>query len=52
MIIVVPILLASFFVIAIGTFCIKQKYYENTIKKYTPSYRPLLDDSFTETGFV
>ncbi len=44
---IVPILIFGFFVIAIGSFCIKQKYYEDTIKK-SSSYRPLLDDSFTE----
>ena len=37
-----------FFVLAIGSFCMKKKYYEDTIKKSISSYKPLLDDSFTE----
>lgn len=44
--IIVSILIFGFFVIAIGSFCMKQKYYED-IKK-SSSYRPLLDDSFTD----
>ena len=36
------------FVIAIGSFCIKQKYYEDTMQKTVSSYKPLLDDSFSE----
>jgi hypothetical protein len=45
---IVPILLVGFFVLAIGSFCIKQNYYEDAMKKSMSSYRPLLDDSFTE----
>lgn len=46
--IVTSLLISGFFVLAIGSFCIKQKYYEDVMKKTTSSYRPLLDDSFTD----
>lgn len=47
--IVVSIMIFGFFVFAIGSFCIKQKYYEDAMKKsISSSYRPLLDDSFSE----
>jgi hypothetical protein len=45
--IVVSVIIFGFFVFAIGSFCIKQNYHEDAIKKAS-SYRPLLDDSFTE----
>lgn len=49
---IITLLVTGFFVLAIGSFCIKQKYYEkyyeDAIKKNTSSYRPLLDDSFTD----
>ena len=45
--IILPVLIFGFFVLAIGSFCIKQKYYEDVMKK-TTSYKPLLDDSFTD----
>ena len=45
--IVISFLVSGFFVLAIGSFCIKQKYYEDVMKK-TTSYKPLLDDSFTD----
>ncbi len=45
---IVPILLVGFFMLAIGSFCIKQNYYEDAMKKSISSYRPLLDDSFTD----
>jgi hypothetical protein len=41
-------IIVGFFIFAIGSFCIKQKYYEDAMKKHTSSYKPLLDDSFTE----
>ena len=37
-----------FFVLAIGSFCMKKKCYEDTIQKSISSYKPLLDDSFTD----
>ena len=46
--IILPVLIFGFFVLAIGSFCIKQNYYEDAIKKSLSSYRPLLDDSFTD----
>ena len=46
--IIIPVLIFGFFVLAIVSFCIKQKYYEDNMKKTASSYRPLLDDSFTE----
>ena len=46
--IVISFLVSGFFVLAIGSFCIKQKYYEDVMKKTTSSYKPLLDDSFTD----
>jgi hypothetical protein len=46
--ILVPTLITIFFVGIIGCFCIKQKYYEDDLKQKTSSYRPLLDDSFSE----
>lgn len=48
---IVTILVAGFFVLAIGSFCIKEKCYEDAVKKNT-SYRPLLDDSFTADRVV
>ena len=42
------IMIVSFFILAVGSFCIKQKYYEDATKKSISSYKPLLDDSFTE----
>lgn len=45
---ITEIMIVGFFIFAIGSFCMKQKYYENVIKKNTSSYKPLLDDSFTE----
>ena len=48
--IIVSVVIFGFFVFAIGSFCIKQKYYEDAINRYRSpsSYRPLLDDSFSE----
>lgn len=46
--ILVPTLITLFFVGAIACFCIKQKYYENALKEKASSYKPLLDDSFSE----
>lgn len=46
--ILVPTLITIFFVGAIACFCIKQNYYEDAMKKSMSSYRPLLDDSFTD----
>jgi hypothetical protein len=46
--IILPVLIFGFFVLAIGSFCIKQNYYEDAIKKSLSSYKPLLDDSFTD----
>lgn len=45
---ITEIMIVGFFTLAIGIFCIKQKYYEDVIKINTSSYRPLLDDSFTD----
>lgn len=45
---IIIILISGFFILAIGSFCMKQKYYEDAIKKNTSSYKPLLDDSFTD----
>lgn len=41
------IALSVFFIVLIGSYCIKMKYYEDTYKKIQ-SYKPLLDDSFTD----
>lgn len=41
-------IIAGFFIFAIGSFCIKQKYYEDAMKKHKSSYKPLLDDSFSD----
>ena len=41
-------IIAGFFIFAIGSLCIKQKYYENAKNKHKSSYKPLLDDSFSE----
>lgn len=46
--IILPVLIFGFFVLAIGSFCIKQNYYEDAMKNTASSYRPLLDDSFTD----
>jgi hypothetical protein len=45
---ITEIMIVGFFILAIGSFCIKQKYYEDAVKKNTSSYRPLIDDSFTD----
>lgn len=45
---IVSLLISGFFILAIGSFCIKQIYYEDAVKKNISSYRPLLDDSFTD----
>lgn len=45
---IITILISGLFILAIGSFCMKQNYYEDAIKKNTSSYRPLLDDSFTD----
>ena len=50
--IIVSIMIFGFFVLAIGSFCIKQKYYEDGINKNASSYKPLLDDSFTAERVV
>jgi hypothetical protein len=47
---IITILVAGFFVLAIGSFCIKEKCYEDAVKN--TSYRPLLDDSFTADRVV
>lgn len=49
---IITILVAGFFVLAIGSFCIKEKCYEDAIKKNRSSYKPLLDDSFTADRVV
>ena len=46
--IIVPIFITAFFSGLVACFCIKQKYYEDAIKKASSSYKPLLDDSFSE----
>jgi len=46
--ILVPTLITIFFVGIIACFCIKQKSYEDAMKKAGSSYKPLLDDSFSE----
>ena len=46
--IILTVLIFGFFVLAIGGFCIKQNYYEDAMKNTASSYRPLLDDSFTD----
>lgn len=46
--IIVSVIIFGFFVFAIASFCIKQKYYEDAINRSPSSYRPLLDDSFSE----
>jgi len=42
--------IAGFFIFAIGCFYIKQNYYdyEDTMKNHKSSYKPLLDDSFSD----
>ena len=42
------IFITAFFSGLVACFCIKQKYYEDAIKKASSSYKPLLDDSFSE----
>ena len=37
--IVIPVLIFGLFVLAIVSFCIKQKYYEDDMKKTASSYR-------------
>ena len=46
--IIVPNFITAFFSGLVACFCIKQKYYEDAIKKASSSYKPLLDDSFSE----
>lgn len=46
--ILVPTFITIFFFGIVVCFCIKQKYYEDAMKKSMSSYRPLLDDSFTD----
>lgn len=40
-------IIAGFFIFAIGCFFIKD-YFQNANKKNTSSYKPLLDDSYSE----
>jgi nitrogen fixation-related uncharacterized protein len=46
--ILVPTFITLFFVGAAACFCIKQKCYEDDLQQKTSSYKPLLDDSFSE----
>ena len=46
--IILPTIITIFFVGVIACFCIKQNHYEYAMKKSVSSYRPLLDDSFTD----
>ena len=43
-----PIFITAFFSGLVACFCIKQKYYEDAMKRTASSYKPLLDDSFSE----
>jgi hypothetical protein len=49
-VVLTSIALSLFFVALIGSCCIKNKYYERTdaYNKKHQSYKPLLDDSFTD----
>ena len=49
-VVLTSIALSLFFVALIGSCCIKNKYYERTYayNKKNQSYKPLLDDSFTD----
>lgn len=46
--ILLPICITMFFSGLVACFCIKQKYYEDAMKQTASSYKPLLDDSFSD----
>lgn len=46
--IVVSILIVSFFILSIGCFFIKKDCFEDSSKKNISYYSPLLDDSYSE----
>jgi len=49
-VIATSIALSVFFVALVGSYCIKMKYYEDVYayNKKSASYKPLLDDSFSD----